>query len=249
MFSVAPKEVQLTMVPKKGRKNKEIALEHFNNSITKIATSVTDIENIIKLQDPTVIEMRKHLRNVLREVKDIRNSLTKYKNIQYKPKRSRGSSNNTGLSQLLPISEDMALFFTSFIPVLKQEKNEKIKIEDWEYGVTQKSRNDVTNVLCAYIKINELYDSDNKTIIMPDAALKKLLKVEDDVELKYWTMQKYLKNCFEKVNIEEDNSDEKENKRGRKPKESIKVVEESKVKKPIKKEKETKLKKEPKSKK
>jgi hypothetical protein len=136
MFSVAPKQVESAMVPKKGRKNKEIAQEYFEKSMSKIEGSIIVIDAIIKLQDPTVVELRKQLRSALKEVKDIKKLLDKFKNIQYKPKRTR-DSHNTGLEKLRPISENMALF------------------AGWEYGVTQKSRYDVTNVLCAYIKENE----------------------------------------------------------------------------------------------
>jgi chromatin remodeling complex protein RSC6 len=231
MFSFAPRQVEPTIIPKKGRKNKEIALEHFEKSMVKIEESVVAIESIIKLQDPTVIEMRKNLRNALREVKEVRKYLTKYKNIQYKPKRTR-ESHNTGLEKLRPISESMALF------------------ADWECGKTQKSRYDVTNVLCSYIKENELRDPDNRTIIVPDAKLKELLQVEDEVVLKYPTMQKYLKNCFEEV-VEEPQSDDKDAKQRGRKKESSKVVEEPKnqVKKPVKKEVKEKAKKESKTKK
>lgn len=227
MFSVAPKQVEPTIVPKKGRKNKEIALEHFEKSMEKIEGSVISIEAIIKMSDPTVIEMRKQLRVALREVKEVRKFLTKYKNIQYKPKRTR-ESHNTGLEKLRPISESMAIFAGSSLP----------QGEEWEYGVTQKSRYDVTNVLCAYIANNELRDPTNRTIITPDAKLKELLKVEDDIVLKYPTMQKYLKNCFEEVVAEPTTvPEDKEIKRGRKPKD--KVVDEVKpVKKAPKKNKE-----------
>jgi len=230
MFSIAPKYIEATIVPKKGRKNKEIALEHFEKSMAGIDTTVLTIESAIKLQDLTPVEMRKNLRNALREVKEIRKLLTKYKNIQYKPKRTR-ESHNTGLEKLRPISESMALF-----------------VDDWQYGVTQKSRYDVTNVLCAYIKDNELRDPNNKTIITPDAKLRELLQIEDDVVLKYPTMQKYLKNCFEEVEEPALAEDEKDSKRGRKPKDPdhvlsegsprVKVVEEVKSKKSTKKEKE-----------
>lgn len=225
MFSFAPKQVALTMVPKKGRKNKEIAQEHFEKAIIKIAESVSAVEAVIKLQDPTVLEMRKQLRCALREVKEVRKLLTKYKNIQYKPKRTR-ESHNTGLEKLRPISESMAVF----------AENALSGPEEWEYGVTQKSRYDVTNILCAYIKENELRDPDNRTIITPDAKLKKLLQVEADVVLKYPTMQKYLKNCFEDIVVVEEPEkevvEEKEVKRGRKPKE---VVKEKKVAEVVKK--------------
>jgi hypothetical protein len=116
----------------------------------------------------------------------------------------------------------------------------------WEYGVTQKSRRNVTNLLCEYIKTNELYDENNKSIIIPDAKLKELLQVEDDVILQYPTMQKYLKNCFEDIVEEIENEEVKDKKplqklddnknkvKGKKEKE----VEEDKLKKFIKKEKE-----------
>jgi hypothetical protein len=252
MFSIAPKQVEPTIVPKKGRKNKEIALEHFEKSMDKIEGSVTAIENIIKLSDPTVVEMRKHLRNTLREVKDVKKFLIKYKNIQYKPKRTR-ESHNTGLEKLRKISENMALFAS--LCDLPQCK-------DWVYGETEKSRYDITNILCAYIKQNELRDPDNRTIITPDAKLKKLLQIDDETVLKYPTMQKYLKNCFEDVIEPPSTPEEKDVKRGRKPKENkekeVSVVDEAKpVKKSTKKdkennpskEKETKVKKEPKAKK
>lgn len=219
MFAVAPKQVESTMIPKKGRKNKEIALEHFEKSLDMIETALTSIDAVIKLQDPTVVEMRKNLRNYsLREVKEAKKFLIKYKNIQYKPKRTR-ECHSTGLEKLRPISESMALF------------------ADLEYGTTQKSRYDVTNILCSYIKENDLRDPDNRTIIIPDAKLKKLLQVEDGIVLKYPTMQKYLKNCFEEV-VEEANGvvEEKEPKKGRKPAKETKAVEEPKTKKQSKKE-------------
>lgn len=246
MFSVTPKQVEPTIVPKKGRKNKEIALEHFNKSVEKTENSIIMVENIIKTTDSTVVEMRKALRSALREIKDAKKSLMKYKNIQYKPKRTR-ESHNTGLEKQRPISESMALFASSCsLP----------QCEGWVYQETQKSRYDVTNVLCAYIKKNELRDPKNKTIITPDAKLKELLQVEDDVILKYPTMQKYLKNCFEEVvEVPSSTTEEKEVKRGRKPKKTkeVKVEEDVKPKKAMKGKENNppkdKVKKEPKSKK
>ena len=223
MFAVAPKQVESTMIPKKGRKNKEIALEHFGKSLERIETAVASIEAVIKLQDPTVVEMRKNLRNSLREVKEAKKFLIKYKNIQYKPKRTR-ECHSTGLEKLRPISKSMALF------------------ADLEYGTTQKSRYDVTNILCSYIKGNDLRDPDNRTIIIPDAKLKELLQVEDGIVLKYPTMQKYLKNCFEEVEEANGVVEEKEPKKGRKPAKETKAVEEPKTKKQSKKEVATKAK-------
>jgi hypothetical protein len=122
--------------------------------------------------------MRKQLRTILRKAKEVKKHLEKYNNLMYKPKRTR-TSHNTGLEKLRPISMEMALF------------------ADWEYGVTRKSRQDVTKDLCDYIRNNNLRNEDNKAVILPDAKLKKLLQIDDDVILRYPTMQKYLFNCFE----------------------------------------------------
>lgn len=225
MFKTAPKQVEESLVEeapvKKGRKNKELAFEHFEKSVSKNETSIATIEVVLKMQDATVVEMRKKLREALRDAKEVRKYLGKFKNIQYKPKRVR-VFHNTGLEKLRPISRKMAMF-----------------VDDWEYDSTQKSRYDVTNILCAYIKEHSLQDPSNGTIIVPDAKLRELLQVEDDVVLKYPTMQKYLKNCFEEVVAEPDGGADKDDiKRGRKPKEPKEPTkkEEKKAKKTGKKE-------------
>lgn len=205
-----PKQVEPIIVPRttKGRKKKELALQHFEKVVDKVDETLSVIESTIKLQDPTIIEMRKMLRNGLREIKEAKKFLIRYKNIQYKPKRTRNSC-NTGLEKLRPISKNMALF------------------ADWEYGVTQKSRTEVTKFLCKYIKTNNLYDENNHTIILPDSKLKDLLEVEPNVILQYPTMQKYIKNCFEEEEKEEKEEEEKEEE---KPKNKTKNVVKSKEK-------------------
>jgi chromatin remodeling complex protein RSC6 len=224
MFAVAPKQVENIIVPKatKGRKNKEIAFQHFEKITELVESTLAILNAIIKLQDPTVKEMRQQLKNGVREAKETKKYVSKYRNIQYKPKRTRNSC-NTGLQKLRPISENMALF------------------AGWEYGVTQKSRRNVTNLLCEYIKTNELYDENNKSIIKPDAKLKELLQVEDDVILQYPTMQKYLKNCFEDIVEEAEKEAEKPLQKLKNEDKKSKVKnepEEDKLKKFIKKEKE-----------
>jgi chromatin remodeling complex protein RSC6 len=177
MFAQAPKIVEYVHVMK-GRKNKDIAKEHFDGSLEKSILILDLINDGIALKDPTPVEMRKQLRTILRKAKEVKKHLEKYNNLMYKPKRTR-TSHNTGLEKLRPISMEMALF------------------ADWEYGVTRKSRQDVTKDLCDYIRNNNLRNEDNKAVILPDAKLKKLLQIDDDVILRYPTMQKYLFNCFE----------------------------------------------------
>jgi chromatin remodeling complex protein RSC6 len=190
MFKITPKEVEPTIVQKKGRKNKELAKEHFDNAFKISATLIGAVDHIIKQTTATPVEIRKMLRESLREVKNLNKSLIRYNNVHYRVKRTR-EFHNTGLEKLRPISKKMALF------------------ADWEYGVTRKSRYDVTNLLCTYIKNNKLQNPDNKTIIIPDSKLKSLLMIKDEAVLKYPTMQKYLKNCFEEELEPYDDDDDK----------------------------------------
>jgi SWIB/MDM2 domain len=186
MFKTVPKQLDgepLNPGQKKGRKNKEIAKEHFDKSMVSIFEIVAAIDDTIKKTDLTPIEIRKLLRVSLRKIKELRDDLVKYKNIQYKTKRVR-KSHNTGLEKLRPISESMAEF----------DEEEKL-----EHGATRKSRHEVTKILCKYIKDNDLQDPNNRTIILPDNALKNLLQLDSKVVLRYPTMQKYLKHCFEDV--------------------------------------------------
>lgn len=57
----------------------------------------------------------------------------------------------------------------------------------------QLARTEVTRRLNAYIKKNELQDKDDRRIVIPNDALKKLLGVPEGIQLKYFNMQRFLK--------------------------------------------------------
>ena len=61
---------------------------------------------------------------------------------------------------------------------------------------TLMSRSEVTKAVNVYVKEKDLKD---KHAIKPDAALKKLLAVPDDVELTYFNLQKYLNHHYVKT--------------------------------------------------
>ena len=63
---------------------------------------------------------------------------------------------------------------------------------------TDIARTEVTKALVAYIKENKLDNSDNGQIIHPDNKLKTLLGLEDDQDLTYFTIQKYMNKHFVK---------------------------------------------------
>ena len=63
---------------------------------------------------------------------------------------------------------------------------------------TEMARTEVTKHLTQYIKNHELQDQANRRKIVPDAALKKLLNVNDSDEVTYFNLQKYMKVHFPK---------------------------------------------------
>jgi len=63
---------------------------------------------------------------------------------------------------------------------------------------TEIARTEVTRALVAYIKENKLDNSDNGQIIHPDNKLKTLLGLDDNQNLTYFTIQKYMNKHFVK---------------------------------------------------
>lgn len=58
------------------------------------------------------------------------------------------------------------------------------------------SRTEATKFINKYIKENRLCDAENKTLIKPDAKLHSLLGTNDENEIKYFNIQKYLNVHF-----------------------------------------------------
>ena len=64
------------------------------------------------------------------------------------------------------------------------------------------ARTEVTRALVAYIKENKLENTNNSKIISPDNKLKILLGLDDNQELTYFNIQKYMNKHFVKNNAE-----------------------------------------------
>ena len=61
---------------------------------------------------------------------------------------------------------------------------------------TQIARTEVTRALISYIKANNLQNKENKKIILPDEKLKFLLGINQEQELTYFNLQKYMNKHF-----------------------------------------------------
>jgi chromatin remodeling complex protein RSC6 len=67
---------------------------------------------------------------------------------------------------------------------------------------TEIARTEVTRALVSYIKENKLENTINSKIISPDNKLKNLLGLDDNQELTYFNIQKYMNKHFVKNIIE-----------------------------------------------
>ena len=61
---------------------------------------------------------------------------------------------------------------------------------------TEIARTDVTRAIISYIKEKKLEYKDNNKIIIPDDKLRTLLGIEENKELTYFTIQKYMNKHF-----------------------------------------------------
>lgn len=64
---------------------------------------------------------------------------------------------------------------------------------------SKRSQTEVTKFISNYVKSHNCYDPSFKRRILPNAALAKLLRVDDKTEVTYLNLQKYLKAHFKKV--------------------------------------------------
>lgn len=63
---------------------------------------------------------------------------------------------------------------------------------------TEMARTDVTREINKYIRAHDLQDKENGRKIIPDKALSDLLKIENDVNLTYFNLQRYMGPHFPK---------------------------------------------------
>lgn len=61
---------------------------------------------------------------------------------------------------------------------------------------TEMSRTDVTRHINQYVKNHKLFNQENKRVILPNAALKKLLGCKDTDTVTYFNLQRWLKGHF-----------------------------------------------------
>lgn len=152
---------------------KESVIESFDTLISFIDT---EIDRLRESQNKA--KGVKLLRTINKRVKTLRNQSVRV--MKQKQRTNRKNNNNSGFLKPVRISDEMATF------------------AGWTKG-EQRSRVDVTKLLCQYIKEHSLQDEVDKRKIIPDKKLSKLLSFDSSKEkepLTYYRLQSCIKNHF-----------------------------------------------------
>ena len=136
--------------------------------------SISDVEKQVKALRASKCPGGKFLKSLNKTLKQL-----KTKTVRVMGKKPKKRTNvNSGFLKQVPISSEMAKFIGCASSDLK-------------------SRVEVTKSICAYIKDNNLQNPADKRRIMPDAKLKKLLRVKSsDDPLTYYRVQSKIKHHF-----------------------------------------------------
>jgi chromatin remodeling complex protein RSC6 len=154
----------------------EKAEEQIANELFEQFEGIVNGMSMIKTQISNLQQNLKQLeKSVKKQMKGLKKEVTKNKN--------KGNRKPSGFAKPSKVTKELCEFMN---------KNEGTEI----------ARTDVTRALVAYIKENKLENQTNSKIITPDEKLKFLLGIEEEQELTYFNIQKYMNKHFVKNIVE-----------------------------------------------
>ena len=152
--------------------NVEVKADSTETSITdNFAEFITKFQGMMSQFSSLKAELKVLERKTMKQLKVVQKLNNK--------KRKKGTRAPSGFVKPSLISDELAAF-------LDKPKG------------TEMARTDVTREINKYIRANSLQDKDNGRKINPDKSLQKLLKVEPDVNLTYFNLQRYMGVHFPK---------------------------------------------------
>ena len=134
----------------------------------------------------SLVEQLKAVQNTIRDLASVASKLEKRvaketrvlaKKANGKKKRRASTGEPSGFSKPGPVSDELRTFLTL-------GKDELI------------ARTEVTRKINDYCRKNGLQDSKDKRVLLPDAKLRKLLRLKKSDELTFFNLQKYMKVHF-----------------------------------------------------
>ena len=140
------------------------------NQIICQFNSITESLNLFKNHIGNVQQQIKLLeKNVKKQIKQLKKETKKNKN--------KGNRKPSGFARPSKVTKELCEFMN------KKEG-------------TEIARTEVTRALVKYIKNNKLENTSNSQLISPDNKLKYLLGIDDNQELTYFNIQKYMNKHF-----------------------------------------------------
>jgi len=131
---------------------------------------IIDSLSHFRIQVNTIQQQIRQLeKNIKKEMKGLKKAVIKSKN--------KGNKKPSGFANPTKVTKELCEFMN------KQEG-------------TQIARTEVTRALISYIKENNLQNKANKKIILPDEKLQFLLGINQEQELTYFNLQKYMNKHF-----------------------------------------------------
>tara|TARA_B100000965_G_scaffold90472_2_gene73690 strand:- start:5226 stop:5858 length:633 start_codon:yes stop_codon:yes gene_type:complete len=152
--------------------NVEVKADSTETSITdNFAEFITKFQGMMSQFSSLKAELKVLERKTMKQLKVVQKLNNK--------KRKKGTRAPSGFVKPSLISDELAAF-------LDKPKG------------TEMARTDVTREINKYIRAHSLQDKENGRKINPDKSLQKLLKVEPDVNLTYFNLQRYMGVHFPK---------------------------------------------------
>ena len=168
----AKKEVVPVVEPPAEVQNVVVAVDSTETSITDGFTEfIQKFQSMLSQFSSLKTELKTLERKTVKQLKVVQKLNNK--------KRKKGVRAPSGFVKPSLISDELAKF-------LGREKGSEM------------ARTDVTREINKYIRANQLQDKQNGRKINPDAPLKALLKIDDEVALTYFNLQRYMGPHFPK---------------------------------------------------
>ena len=147
----------------------EPLIEDSNNVFDQFEVIIDSLSHF-RIQVNTIQQQIRQLeKNIKKEMKGLKKVADKNKN--------KGNKKPSGFANPTKVTKELCEFMN------KQEG-------------TQIARTEVTRALISYIKANNLQNKSNKKIILPDQKLQFLLGINEEQELTYFNLQKYMNKHF-----------------------------------------------------
>ena len=163
---------------------------------TPVVDTTVEVQNVVVATDATETSITDNFSEFIQKFQGMLSSFsslkTELKNLERKTvkqlkvvqklnnkKKRKGTRAPSGFVKPSLISDELAVF-------LGKDKGSEM------------ARTDVTREINKYIRAHSLQDKENGRKINPDAPLKALLKIDDEVALTYFNLQRYMGPHFPK---------------------------------------------------